>query len=277
MTQLPPSENSVFGRILVVDDEPHIRHAIAHALTLLGYAVEEVGSGREALLQLDTHTYDALLLDINMPDMNGVEVMQAVRTKNLDTAIVVLTGHGSLESAIAAIHSHVAEYLLKPASISAIQTALATVLAQRDQNQRTQQLLNTIKQAVEGLHDLDTSAHPKPSESSDQFLQVGPIRFDRRHRTVMYMDTRPYTVTLSESEAHILEAFLRHPGQLLTCRQLAATLDYDLEEYEAEELVRPHISRLRQHLRAMPGVPTMIQTVRGRGYRFSPGEPDHGA
>jgi DNA-binding response OmpR family regulator len=212
-----------------------------------------------------------MLLDINMPDVSGVEVMQAVHRKNLDIAIVVLTGHGSLESAIAAIRSHVAEYLLKPASIVAIRDALAAVLAKRSREQRAQHLLKTIEQAVQGLHELDPAVRPQAQEASERFLQVGPLVLDRQHRTVMYMGDHTNTVTLSESEAHILEAFLRHPGQLLTCRQLATTLDYDVEEYEAEELVRPHISRLRQHLRTIPGVSAMIQTIRGRGYQFSPG------
>jgi DNA-binding response OmpR family regulator len=267
MTDLIPAGGKPAGRILVVDDEPNIRTALIQALSFLGYEAGGATSGEQALALLGSRSYDAMLLDINLPDMGGVEIMQWVRQKNLDVAIVILTGHGTLDSAIAAIRSNVVEYLLKPASIAQIRDTLATALANRSREQRVQHLLQTIGQAVQGLQEMDIAERLPTQEASDHLFQAGPLLLDRNTRTAMVADST-HTVTLPESEARLLEALMRHAGQALTCRQLAVPLGYDVEEHEAESLVRPHISRLRQRLGAITDAAEMIRTVRGRGYMF---------
>ena len=107
MTDLPPPQNVTNVKLLVVDDEPHIRAPLVRALSLIGYDVGEAASGREALALLEQSTYDLMILDILMPDLNGIEVMQRAHRKWPELLIIVLTGNASLESAIVALRSEV--------------------------------------------------------------------------------------------------------------------------------------------------------------------------
>lgn len=111
------------GRILVVDDEPALREVMSDLFAEAGYGVAACASGREALDALTRDTYDAVLTDVLMPDMNGLDLLRAVRENDLDLPVVLFTGGPSLESAIAAVEYGALLYLVKPVSA---QTLLAT-------------------------------------------------------------------------------------------------------------------------------------------------------
>ena len=262
------------ARLLVVDDEPQIRSALVRGLGLLGYAVEEAGSGREALTLLKRMPCDAMVLDMFMPGMDGVEVMQRARQMYPDLAIIVLTGRPAVESAIAAVKSEVADYLLKPASVHDIADAVTRALQKRQERMQGQQqlqdlvqglnqALNTVRQATAQPQDLP----PVEPASRVPVLHAPPLTLDRRQRLVVVDGDPPRSVQLTVGEVAVLAALMSYPDQVVPCRELVRLAwDYPMNEREARAMVRPYIFRLRQKLEADPEHPCLVRNVRGSGY-----------
>jgi len=253
MTNLTPTRPVPGARVLVVDDEAHVRSALARSLTLLGYRADEAASGHHALGMLERTPYDAMVLDIRMPGMDGVEVMQWVYQTYPDLSIILLTGHASLESAIAAVKSNAADYLLKPASVYDIAAAITRALQQHAQER------------------------PPRALPPDRFLCVGPVTLDRERHVALVAGTgggRSLRARLTVSELALLLQLMQHPDTVFSCRELARTaLGYEMDDKvsrrEAQSIVRPHLYRLRKKIEPDPGHSRLICTVPGRGYFFA--------
>lgn len=237
------------ARVLVVDDEAPVRVALTRYLNLLGYRAAAATSGYQAMEMLECTPYDAMVLDIRMPGMDGIEVLQQARQRYPDLCIILLTGYASLESAIAAVRSHADDYLLKPASARGIIRSITRALGERAQES------------------------PSSFMTSDRFLRAGLLTLDReRHRVAVVGsgDEGNVTVQLTNSQSALLEHLMQHPDTVLSCRELAQeALGYDVSEDEAQKIVRPHICRLRQKIEPDPGWPRLIRTVPGEGYRLA--------
>lgn len=262
------------ARILVVDDEPTTRTAITRALSLRGYQVHEAASGSQAIAKLSRVPYDLMLLDLHMPGMNGVEVMRWVEKAQPGLLVIVLTAHGSLESAIAAVQAGAANYLLKPCSIRDIEAAIARALQRRKKDLRRQQLLGVIAEAVEALRTEEERDMVTSPKQPARFLNCGPVVLDleKRLATVRKPDNAgSLHAELTASEASLLAYLLRHPDTVFSCRHLArVALGYNISEGEAQVIIRPHISRLRKKIEPDPDHPRLIRSIRGKGYVFSP-------
>ena len=262
------------ARILVVDDEPTARAAIARALTLRGYQVHEAASGSQAIARLSLVPYDLMLLDLRMPGMDGVEVMRWVEEAQPGLLVIVLTAHGSLESAIAAVQAGAANYLLKPCSIRDIEAAIARALQRRQKDLRRQHLVGVIAEAVEALRSEEERDMVASPERPVRFLRCGPVVLDLEKRLVAVRgpdNAGSLNAELTASEAALLAYLVQHPDTVFPCRQLArAALGYDVSEVEASGIVRPLISRLRKKIEPGPAHPRLIRTIRGKGYIFSP-------
>jgi two-component system KDP operon response regulator KdpE len=237
------------ARVLVVDDEASVCSALARSLTLLGYNADAATSGHQALGLLEWTPYDAMVLDIRMPDMDGVKVMQRVSRAYPDLSVIFLTGHASLESAISAVRFRAADYLLKPASVYDIAAAIERTLQRRIQEDLTQ------------------------TPSTERFLRVGPVILDRERNMVSVArtgDADSYKVQLTVTESALLVRLMLCPDTALSCRELArVALNYDLSKLEAQAIIRPHICRLRQKIEPDSGHPHLIRTVPGKGYLFA--------
>lgn len=259
------------ARLLIVDDEPNVRSALARSLALQGYRADEAGSGYQALRMLESAPYDLMLLDIRMPGMDGVQVMERAREIRPDLLIVLLTGHATLDSAIAAVKSHASDYLIKPAGLQQIAAAIANALEQRAEALRRQHLLDVMDQTLGALR--ASEAPGPPPGTLERFLRVGHVALDSERRLVVVGDagdapTR--SVELTENEMHILACLMERPERVVSSRELARdALGYDVTDAEAQNIVRPHIFRLRRKLEVEPNEPRLIRTVRGRGYVFA--------
>jgi len=235
------------ARVLVVDDEWPIRSALVRSLTLLGYDADEASSGYEALEMLGHHHYDVMVIDLRMPGMDGTEVMQQVHRIYPKLPIVVLTGYGTLESAMIAIRSGAVDYLLKPAKIRDLAAVVAKALQER----------------------LTALGEP-PVES---ILRVGPVTLDRQKRLVivaMGSTDNVLRAELTPSEVTLLAYLMQRPGVVVSCQELCRALGYEVSAEEAQVIVRPHISRLRKKVEPAPERIQLIRTVLARGYVFSP-------
>ena len=245
-----PSRPILPARILIVDDEAMPRTTITRALNLMGYKADQAAAGPEALSKLAARFYDLMLLDLRMPGMDGVEVMRQANKLCPDTLVIILTAHATLESAIAAVRLGAVDYLLKPYSLRDTEAAIARAL---ENHQR---------------------AHEVPSGPAERFLQCGPVTLDieKRLAIVSLPEGRALEAELTGNEAALLMYLMQSPDTVHSCRDLArAPLGYDVSEREAEDIVRPHISRLRNKVESDPAHPTLVRTIRGRGYLFTAG------
>jgi DNA-binding response OmpR family regulator len=258
--------------ILIVDDELIVRRVLGDALSRAGYRVELAASGAEALERLARAGIDLLLLDLQLGDIDGVKVMELARSQWPNLPIVMLTAHGSLPSAIAAVRCSASDYLLKPISIEKLRERVAAVLAKHSASQgRNEQLISMYDQMrsfllSEGILQAPTAGETAVATGTSVY-QSGPLRIDvQRHLVEM----QNQLVDVTPSEFAILLELLEKPGAVVACsRLMRATNTAVADEEEARQLIRPHIVRLRRKLEADPQQPCYLLSVRGVGYRWS--------
>jgi len=265
------------ARILVVDDEPTTRRAVARALGLSGYEAEAAASGTQALELLAARPYDLMLLDLRMPGMDGVEVMARVQERYPNLLIIVFTAHATVHSAIEAVRVGAVDYLLKPSTIHDIEAAVARALERQRERLRRQHLIQIMAEALAALQAEDALQSAAPQFAGERFLRSGPVSFDRVKRLVVVAGSDgpddeavpSLDAVLTEYEAVLLAFLMERPDRPFSCRELARALGYAVDEHEAQDIVRPHISRLRKKIEVDPSRPRWVRTLRGQGYLFS--------
>ncbi len=132
-SQSPMSAASVpSGRdVLVVEDEPRIRNMLSKALLEMGFHATLAASAEAGQRALGERSYDIMILDLNLPGMNGIDFLQRARKQHKDIQVIILTGFGSLEAAQKAIHLDVVEFLTKPCALGTLEAALARAAKRR--------------------------------------------------------------------------------------------------------------------------------------------------
>ena len=233
------------NNILVVDDEPIARQSLSDILRLEGYSVTAVANGELAVEYVRSYSVDLILLDLKMPGMNGLDVVQVVNQISPDTEIILLTAYGSMESAVEALRQRVHDYLLKPAS--------------------PMQILESVKRGLERRaarinENADTSG-------SQQVYKLGDgSEIDLMRRTVTLGNQEEF---LTPAEGHLLKVFLENAGKVFSHRELVLLVQgYDVSQREAQEILRPLVSRLRHKLHVFPELYRRVVSVRGTGYIF---------
>lgn len=266
MTDLTVS--SVPARVLVAEDEAPVRSALARALSLHGYSVHQAATGRQALQMLARTPYDAMVLDIRMPDLDGVDVMRELhQNRRTKPAVVVLTGHASLESAIQAVKAGASDYLMKPASLYAVIDAVDNALMQRE--------LAAQRQFSPAAVANPSASRPGTAASAPEpVLSSGRLRLDRARNIVDVPRGEGQgvlTIRLSPMQTRLLAYLMQRDGVVADCREIAkGALGYDLSEEQARDIVRPHLSRLRRKIELDPSHPRLIRTVPYKGYLLVP-------
>ena len=219
-------------RVLVVEDEPQILRALALNLTARGYDVLEASDGTTALTHAAGGDVDLVLLDLGLPDMDGLEVIRALRTSSA-VPIVVLSARTSSGDTVTALDRGADDYVTKPFDMPELLARLraATRRSQRD-----------------------------PVET----VTFGDVTVDLAAKTVTRAGE---AVHLTPTEWHLLEALLRHPGRLVTQRRLLTLLRGDPGHTDPSYL-RIYVAQLRRKLEAEPSRPRHLLTEPGMGYRF---------
>ncbi len=248
--------------MLVVDDDNIGRRTLAEILTLEGFEVVEAEGGRAAIEALGAADFDVVLLDLKMPDVDGLAVLEAASHLAPDAQVVVFTAHGSLGSAIEAVRHGAFDYLLKPLSSRDILACVRRAVEKRRAQVRQQRLLAHLEQAVRELQAVeDTSDAP--------VVTVGAVRLDVSRRR---LERGEQSVELTPAELRLFLALYRQRGRVVGFRDLVDQVQgYQVETWEAPAMVRPVVSRLREKLRQVGGSAEWIETVRGSGYLMSEG------
>jgi len=221
--------------VLVVDDEPAIIRALTAALTARGYGVATAATGQDALDHVMSATPTAIVLDLGLPDVDGVEVCRRIRTWS-DVPIIVLTAEGSEARKVAALDEGADDYVTKPFSMPELLARLRVALRHRRRRGEV---------VEEAVHD------------------VGDLRIDVALRSVT-VDGR--SVSLTPKEFGFLVVLARHPGRVLTHRMILQEV-WGPEFGTETQYLRVYASQLRKKLGDDPVAPRLV-TEPGVGYRL---------
>ncbi len=253
------------GKILVVDDEPTARRSWRDILRLEGYQVETAADGKAALEAMKKTEFDVVLLDLKMPGMGGLEVLRTASKLHPDTQIIVLTAHGSLDSAIEALRQGAHDYLLKPASPEDVLDSVAGALAIRAETQHKRLLLGQLESSLQQLKDAE-GVEGQPRVNVQVVTLGNGIMMDMARREIWRGSDK---VTLTTTEGKLMQVLWANRGRVMTHRELVLLVQgYETSDWEAPEVLRPLVSRLRRKLAVFPGGREWIVNVRGTGYVF---------
>jgi DNA-binding response OmpR family regulator len=260
------------GKILIVDDEANIRKGLRAVLLKDGHDVRDVAGGDEALKTLETFACEAAIVDIRMPGMSGVELLQEIRGRWPTISVVLLTGHGTLETAMAAVKEGAQDYLLKPAQPDTIRQTVTAALTASRQRREQARFLDSLRSGLQRLENPPAGDAPAREEflvqqASSHIISVADLEIDIQAHAVS-RDGKP--ISLTPSEFQLLVALGSRAGQVVDYVTLVQlTLDYEADPWEAKELIKRHIFSLRKKIEPEPSAPRYIVNVRGIGYRLT--------
>ncbi len=264
--------------ILVADDEGAIRYSISKTLQRVGYQVHTAASGEEALEMMQRQNYDVVLTDIRMPGLTGVELLARIKEQAPDAVVILLTGYASLETAIESLRLGAHDYLVKPSSSQDIRQSVAQGLERAHNMRHRRVLLRAIRENVEELTGnamqesfVDPSAKVPvsgtPVVTPVTTMTIGPLTIYPGRYQISVGDQ---PIDLTPTEFDLLLYLAAHRGRVVPCSELVREVrGYSLEEHEAREVIRPHVSNLRRKLKASGQNPNIIVNVRGIGYRLA--------
>jgi two-component system, OmpR family, alkaline phosphatase synthesis response regulator PhoP len=212
-----------------------------------------------------------VLVDLNMPRMSGLELVQIIRERWPRTVTTILTGYGTLESAIVALRNGAHDYLLKPSTPEDIKASVRKGLDKRRTIQRRRQLLTDIEASVRAL----THEHPE-ALSNARSTESKPQEQTMLHTDHLVIDLKQHRVTTDQKEISLtpiefstLVVLVRNRGRVLSYASIVQhTHGYDCSEQEARTLIKTHISHLRQKIARQTDQPCPIANVRGVGYMW---------
>ncbi len=259
------------AKILVVDDEAAARLSLAELLALEGYEVVSAASGEEAVELLPEGPFDLAIIDLKMPGMDGLELVKTFRARSADTIIIMLTAHGTLETAVEAMRQGAHDYLLKPANVNEIIASVKAGLDKRRREIRRRELLSLMKHTLAAITEESQAPPPAPPLFSERFLQVREVLVDQQKHLATL---RGQVLDLTPTEFKLLVYMLSNVDRVLSPQELVREVQgYEADHWEARSIIRVHIRRLRQKLEPDPTNPTYIITVRGAGYMFAATPP----
>jgi DNA-binding response OmpR family regulator len=254
------------AKILIVDDDAGVRESLEELLRLEDYQADSTGSGEDALEAL-SQGFDLVLLDIKMPGIDGVEVMHEIRKYHPNTRIIIITGYGSLESAIDAIRSGAQDYMLKPYTADDILLSISKALSEKESRARKEILIEQLESSLDQLKDVEGIRTEELPARRVVNLPRG-ITVDLERREMWRGADR---VRLTPTESKLLSIFLENRGRVMNHQEIVFLVQgFEISEWEAPEVLRPMISRLRKKLALFPGVEEWVSNVRGTGYLFDP-------
>ncbi len=238
------------SNLLIVDDEPVARQSLSDILKLEGYNVAAVPNGQAAVEYVRMHAIDLMIVDLRMPGMDGLEVIQAVNQISPETEVILLTAYSSTESAVQALRLRIHDYLSKPASTAQILASIKKGLARRSAKTRV---------TIGGAEDV-------VDEQVETFTLKDGTHVDLSRRQIKYKSKIEH---LTPAEGRLLKILMENEGKVFSHRELVLLVQgYDATQREAPEILRPLVSRLRHKLEKFPALSERVVSVRGTGYLY---------
>jgi two-component system KDP operon response regulator KdpE len=221
--------------VLVVDDEAAIRKFLRVALAAHGYRVAEAGTARGALSHAATDRPDAMILDLGLPDGDGVDVVRQIREWSA-MPIVIVSARGQEQSKVLALDAGADDYLTKPFGVNELMARLRVAMRHA----------------------------ARPSTPAESTIHAGPLGIDLQRRLVT---VGGQSVHLTPNEYRLLSVLAKHAGAVITHQQLLREVWGPGSQTETHYL-RVYVNQLRQKLQPEAGSPAIIETIPGVGYRL---------
>jgi two-component system, OmpR family, response regulator PhoP len=225
-------------RILIVEDEQKLRGQLAKHLQRLSFETQESGEGDEALYLATDYPFDAMILDLGLPGLSGIEVIKRLRKQGSRLPILVLTARGRWQEKVEGLEAGADDYLTKPFEIEELVARLRALLR-------------------------------RALGAQDDVVRAGPLRLDLAARQVWVGERQ---IELTAYEYHLLEYLIMHRDRVVSKSELADSL-YAHDDDRDSNVVEVLVGRLRRKLDP-DGTLSPIETRRGQGYRFTlPDDP----
>jgi len=226
--------------LLLIEDEPQMRRFLRATLKAHGYQIVEAATAREGLAQAAGRNPELILLDLGLPDLDGLEVVRTIR-RSASTPVIVISARGQEQDKVAALDLGADDYLTKPFGAP--------------------ELLARIRVA------LRRSALP-PGAPAEPVFQTGELRVDLVRRQVFRGEEEAH---LTPTEYRLLAALIRHAGRVSTHRQLLEEV-WGANYAEQSHYLRVYMAQLRHKLERDPTRPRLLTTEPGVGYRLRDGD-----
>jgi len=222
--------------IIVIEDDPSIRQFLRTGLTSQGFSVFEADCGKQGIIEAGVRKPDAIILDLGLPDMDGVEVIKAVRAWS-SLPIIILSARDSEQQKIAALDAGADDYLTKPFGFGELLARIRVALRHANKTQEAMQ---------------------------DEVFVSGGLRMDLHNRLVSVDGNE---VHLTPIQYRLLTVLVKNAGKVLTHRQILKEV-WGPSYQENAHYLRIYMSQLRQKIEADPTQPKYLLTESGVGYRF---------
>jgi two-component system KDP operon response regulator KdpE len=221
--------------IVLIEDERSIRDFLSASLDNEGMRVHEAGTGRQGLIEVETRKPDLVILDLGLPDLDGVEVIRRLRKWSM-VPILVLSARAQEEQKVEALDAGAEDYLTKPFGVAECLARVRVLLRRR----------------------------VRDSASANQVFEFGDVRVDPVNRLVFKGGVE---VRLTPVEYRLLSVLVRDAGKVLTHRELLREV-WGPSYSESHQYLRVYMGHLRQKLEDNPAMPRHILTETGVGYRL---------
>lgn len=230
-------------KVLIIDDEKTLRHFLRLSLQEQGYHVTEAEDGKTAIKLINSEHFDVALVDLHLTDMDGLDIMRYLRQTAPATSVIILTGHASVDSAVAALRQGAHDYLTKPCSTAELLASVADSIARQ-------------------------SAEPADNNAgTTDILEIDGLVLNRAARQVSRNNE---VINLTPTEFDILNVLMDNPNTAIDSITLIKKVrGYEATEADARAIARVHIHRLRHKLETDPANPKYVTTVAGGRYLIS--------
>lgn len=216
-------------RVLIAEDEVELRRSLARMLEVNGFAVDQADDGQEALKIALQEPYDALIVDLGLPQLDGISVIHRLRAAGNQTPVLILTARGRMTDKVSGFNAGADDYLTKPFEM--------------------EELLLRVRALIR-----------RTSGQASAVLTCGPVSMDTQTGRV---SVNGLPLQLTQQEFRILAYFMHHPGRIIS-RQTLMSHIYDRHTVRESNVVDVLLARIRRKLSV-----NIIQTVRGQGYRLA--------
>lgn len=217
-------------RILLVEDDPVLADTVAAYLRGSGFAVDVVATGQAAIYQSAVTGYDAIVLDLGLPDLDGIEVARQLRAREAPPRVIMATARDALQDLVGGLEGGADDYLVKPYALAELGARLRALLR-------------------------------RPAEAKLPVLEVGDLSLDIGRRLAS-RGGRP--IELTAKEFSVLEYLMRNAGRVLSRTQISEHA-WDENYDPASNVIEVYVARLRRKI-DREGEPPLLHTVRGAGY-----------
>lgn len=228
-------------KVLIIEDEQHLADGLRFNLEAEGYEVEIAGDGQQALAAAESDDFDAIVLDIMLPLLDGFEVARTLRAREDYTPILMLTARGRPEDVLKGFEAGTDDYLPKPFDLDIFLARLNGLLRRKEWSRKE-----------------------KAAQQSDSLIRINDKTIDLDNLQLRFGDE---IIHLTLMETKLLRYLIENEGRAVSRKTILEEV-WDLQEDTDTRAIDNFIVRLRKYLEDEPNNPKIVQTVRGIGYRF---------